>query len=82
VSPSKPDIYLSDDDNEDLYVGSYGQLLSHTVGEVSEVGLDDDALDSCFELQATERKSRTSSIKHNAWPNKKAKVNKSPIVSK
>jgi hypothetical protein len=39
------------------------------------------SLTCCFELEATERKSRTSSIKRNAWPNKKTKVNKSVIVS-
>jgi hypothetical protein len=82
VSPSKPDISLSDEDDEDVYAVLDGQLLSHLVGEVSEVGLDDDALGSCFELQATARKSRTSSIKRNAWPNKNAKVNKFVIVSK
>jgi hypothetical protein len=82
VSPSKPDFSLSDEDDEVVYAISDDQLLPHIVGEVSEVGLDDDALGSCFELQATERKSRTSSIKQNAWPKKKAKVNKSLIVSK
>jgi hypothetical protein len=55
VSPSKPDISLSDEDDEDVYAVLDGQLLSHLVGEVSEVGLDDDALGSCFELQATDR---------------------------
>jgi hypothetical protein len=79
---SKPDFVVSDDDDEEVYSVADGQLLSHLVGEVSEVGLDDVALGSCIELQAAERKSRSSSIKRNAWPNKKAKVNKSPIVSK
>jgi hypothetical protein len=71
VSPSKPVFSLSDKDDEGVYAVSDGQLLSHLVGEVSEVSLDDDVLGSVFELQATERKSRTSSIKRNAWPSKK-----------
>jgi hypothetical protein len=56
---SKPDASLYDDEDEDVYVVSDGQLLTHLVGEVSEVRLDDGALGSCFELQATEHKSRT-----------------------
>jgi hypothetical protein len=52
VSPSKPDFYLSDKDDEEVYAVSDSQLLSHLVGEVSKVGLDDDALGSCFKLQA------------------------------
>jgi hypothetical protein len=78
----KPDISLSEDDDKEAYTISNGQLLTHLVGEVSEVGLDDGALGSCIELQAAERKSRLSSIKQKDWPNKKAKVTKSPIVSK
>jgi hypothetical protein len=73
VSPRKPDFSLSNEDDEDVYAVSDGQLLSHLVSEVSEVGLDDNVLGSCFELQATERKSRTSSIKQNAWPKKRPK---------
>jgi hypothetical protein len=79
---SKSDTSLSEDDDEEVYAVSDGQLLTHLVGEVSEVGLDDGMLHSCIELQAAERKSRLSSIKINAWPNKKAKVTRSPIVSK
>jgi hypothetical protein len=80
---SKTDTSLSDDDEEgEVYAISDGQLLTHLVGVVSEVGLDDSTLGSCIELQAAERKSRLSYIKRNAWPNKKAKVTKSLIVSK
>jgi hypothetical protein len=79
---SKPDTLFTDEDDEEVYAVSDGQLLTHLVGEVSEVGLDDEALGSCIELQAAKRKSRASSIKRNACPNKKAKVTKSPIVSK
>jgi hypothetical protein len=77
---SKSDTSLTK--NEDAYAISDSQLLTHLVGEVSEVGMDDGALGSCIELQAVEGKSRLSSIKRNAWPNKNVKVTKSPIVSK
>jgi hypothetical protein len=79
---SKFDTSFSDEDDEEVYAISDGQLLSHLVGEVSEVGLDDGVLGSCVELQAAQRKSRSSFIKRNAWPNKKVKVTNSPIVSK
>jgi hypothetical protein len=71
---SNPDALVSGEDDEEVYTVSYGQLLTYLVGEVSEVGLDDVALGSRIELQAAERKSRSSSIKRNAWPNKKTKV--------
>jgi hypothetical protein len=79
---SKHDTLLSDEDDDEVYSVSDGQLLTHLVGEVSEVGLDDETLGSCIELKAAERKSRASSIKRNVWPNKKAKTTKSPIVFK
>jgi hypothetical protein len=65
-----------------VYAVSDGHILTHLAGDISEVGLDDEALDSCIEFQAAERKSRASSIKRNVWSNKKAKVTKFPIVSK
>jgi hypothetical protein len=40
----KPDTVVSDDDEEEVYSFSDGQLLSHLLGEVLEVGLDDVAL--------------------------------------
>ena len=79
---SKSEHSFSVEDDEEVYAVSDGQLLNHLVGEVSEVGLDDVALGSCIELQATDRKSRTSSLKRNAWPNKKPKISKSSMVSK
>jgi hypothetical protein len=82
VSKSKSDTSHTSDDDDDAYAISDGQLLSHIVGEVSEVGLDDAMLGSCYELKATERKSRASSFKKSAWPNKKAKLSKSNNVSK
>jgi hypothetical protein len=43
------------DDDEEAHTISDGQLLTHLIGEVLEVGLDDVVLDSCYELQATQR---------------------------
>jgi hypothetical protein len=82
VSKSKSDTSLTSDDDDEAYAISDGQLLTHIVGEVSEVGLDDAMLGSRCELKATERKSRASSFKRSAWPNKKARVSKSNNVSK
>jgi hypothetical protein len=73
--------YTSDDDDE-AYTISDGQILSYIVGEVTEVGLDDAILSSCYELRAKYRKYRTSSFKKSAWPNKKERVSKSSHVSK
>jgi hypothetical protein len=66
------------DDDEELNADIDGQLLSHLVGVVSEVDLDETVLD----LKASCRKSKTSSARKNARPSKKAKCSKSPIVSK
>ena len=72
---------LSDDD-EDAYANTDGQLLSHLVGDVSEVGLDEAGLGSIFDLKESSRKSKSSANKKNSRPVKKAKVTKSSIVSK
>ena len=66
-------------DEEEANATADGQLLSHLVGEVSEVGLDEDGLGSLFELKASGRKSKSSSIKK-SW--KRSKLSKSPIFSK
>jgi hypothetical protein len=50
-------------DDEEANAISDGQLLSHLVGEVSEVGLDEDRLSSLFELKASGRKSKSNSNK-------------------
>ena len=71
---------LSDDD-EDAYASTDGQLLSHLVGDVSEVGLDEAGLGSIFDLKESSRKSK-SSTKKNCRPVKKAKLAKSSVVSK
>ena len=65
-------------DEEEAISTSDGQLLSHLVGEVSEVGLDEDDLYSLYELKASRRKSKSSS---NKKPRKRSKIPKFPIVS-
>jgi hypothetical protein len=82
VIESKSNTTLDMDKDDEAYAISDGQLLSHILGEVSEVGLDDAMLSSCDELRVKDRKSRTSSLKKSAWPNKKARVSKSSHVSK
>ena len=42
-----------------------GQLLSHLVGELSEVDLDGSGLGSIYDLQASGRKSKNASAKKN-----------------
>ena len=58
---------------------SDGQLLSHLIGDVSEVGLDEDGLSSLYELRATGRNSKSNSNKRSR---KRAKFSKSPNVSR
>ena len=58
------------------------QLLTHLVGEVSEGGLDEAMLSSLYDLKASDRKSKVGSLKKNTTPRKKAKVSKSPNVSR
>ena len=47
-------------DEEEANATSDGQLLSHLIGEVSEVGLDEDGISSLYELKATDRKSKST----------------------
>ena len=79
--PAKADTSLLDDDDE-AYANIDGQLLSHLVGEVSEVGLDEAMLGSVYDLKASCRKSKSSSAKKNSRPVKKAKLSKTINVSK
>jgi hypothetical protein len=65
-------------DEEEAISTSDGQLLSHLVGEVSEVGLDEDDLYSLYELKASRRKTKSSS---NKKPWKRSTISKSPIAS-
>ena len=59
-----------------------GQLLSHLVGEVSEVDLDESGLGSIHDLHASGRKSKYSSAKKNQKSRKLAKLSKSPKFSR
>jgi hypothetical protein len=70
------------DDDEDAYATTDGQLLSHLVGEVSEVDLDDPMLRSVFDLKASGRSSKSSSAKRYSKPGKRAKMSKSMHSSK
>ena len=83
VSPSarcKPTTpYLDDDEATD---NVDGQFLSHLVGEVVEVGLDETGLGSIYDLQASSRKSKNASTKKSQQSRKGAKVSKSPKVSR
>jgi hypothetical protein len=65
-------------EEEEAIATSDGQLLSHLVGEVSEVGLDEDDLYSLYELKASRQKSKSPS---NKKPRKRSKIPKYPIVS-
>jgi hypothetical protein len=65
-------------DEDEAIATSDGQLLSHLVGEVSEVGLDEDDMYSLYDLKASRRKSKSPSSKK---PRKRSKIPKYPIVS-
>ena len=58
-----------------------GQLLSHLVGEVTEVGMDEIELGSIYDLHASDRKSKHTKDKKNKKMRMIAKQPKSPIVS-
>ena len=73
--------YVSCTDEEELHATSDGQLLSHLVGAVSDVGLDELGLRSLIELTASGRKSKTARSKKDSKSHKRAKCSKSPIVS-
>ena len=66
-------------DEEEAIATSDGQLLSHLIGEVLEGGLDDDGLNSLYELKASCRKSKSTT---NKASRKRAKSSKSPTVSR
>ena len=73
--------YVSHTDEEELHATSDGQLLSHLVGAVSDVGLDEPKLSSLIELTTSGRKSKTARSKKDSKSHKRAKCSKSPIVS-
>ena len=72
-SPYNPSI----DENE-ADATADDQLLSHLVGEVTEVSLVEAGLRSVYDLHATGRKSKSSNSKKDKKHSKKAKVSKSP----
>jgi hypothetical protein len=72
------DSELNDEDDRAAYDGP---LLSHLVGDVSEVGLDDDGFVSLYELKASARRSKSSSNKKTQKPSKRTRTTKSPTVS-
>ena len=63
-------IQLDDEEEEATYDG---QLLSHLVGEVSEVGLDETGLGSFYDLKASGRKSKSTSAKRTKSHGKRRK---------
>ena len=67
------------EDEEEAIATSDGQLFSHLIGEVLEGGLDDDGLNSLYELKASCRKSKSTT---NKASRKRAKSSKSPTVSR
>jgi len=82
VSPKVND-YPTDDelDDEEDNATYDGKLLSHLVGMVSEVRLDDVRLGSICDLTTTTRKSKSHRIVKSKPPSKRARANKSPYVS-
>jgi hypothetical protein len=55
IVSSKLNTSVIDDDEEEAYAISDGQLLSHIVGEVSKVGLDETMLGSCYEPKTSDQ---------------------------
>ena len=47
-------------DDEEAIATSDGQLLSHLIGEVSEIDLDEDGSCSLYELKASDQKSKSN----------------------
>jgi len=68
-------------DDEEANATIDGQLLSHLVGEMTEVGMDEVELGSIYDLHASGRKSKSAKDKKNKKMRKTAKQPKYPIVS-
>ena len=68
-------------DDDDAHATIDGQLLSHLVGEVTEVDMDEAELGSFDELYATGRRSKSAKDKKNKAARKSAKKSKTPTVS-
>ena len=69
-----------DDDSANATID--GQLLSHLVGAVTEVGVDEDGLGFFIDLYASGRKSKSAKNKKAKISRKNVKLSKSPIVSR
>jgi hypothetical protein len=81
VSPKPQNFFIDTDlDEEEANATMDGQLLSSLVGVVSEIDLDEAMVGSVYELKATGRKSKSSSVKNSS--KKGCRVPKSKIVSK
>jgi hypothetical protein len=69
-------------DDDSMYATSDGQLLSHLVGEVTEVGLDEDGIGSLIDLYASSRKSKSAKNRKSKESRKLAKSPKTLTVSR
>ena len=69
-------------DDDDVNATIDGQLLSHLVGEVTEVDMDETELGSFDDLYATGRRSKSTKNKKNKAARKSTKKSKSPTVSR
>jgi hypothetical protein len=79
VGPKSQNIVdTTDTDDEEAIATFDGQLLSNLVGSVSEVDFNDSMLGSLYELQASSRKSKPSSLFKSK---QKGRVHKSTCVS-
>jgi hypothetical protein len=77
-TPPNPDI-KEEDETDATYVGP---LMSHLVGEVTEVGLDDARLGSMFcDFTTSLRKSKSHSSEKKQKPPKNAKISTPTRVS-
>ena len=74
--------HLTDSDLDEEEVDDHydGQLLTHLVGDVSEVGLDDTRLEPFMDLTATGRRSKSS--KKTKKPSKRVRVSTTTNVSR
>ena len=70
-------------DDEEANATIDGQLLSHLVGEMTEVGMDEVELGSIYDLHASGPKSKYKSAKNkkNQKMKRSSKHPKNPIVS-
>ena len=72
--------YSSHTDEKKLHATSDGQLLSHLIGAVSDVGLDEPGISSLIELTTFRHKSKAARSEKDNKSHKRAKCSKSLIV--